>query len=118
MAKATFHVQLRPDIIRWNGRVRGADLVRATQKKPSKPVSGTLLVKVTLDIPDAAFLPLEPEIDVSVPVDHTRAVLADTEPLGDLLEDIREQARRAVSEQAAELREVYQRWAEEDRDDG
>lgn len=79
MAKATFHVQLRPEFTRYGRTLRRVVLERATQEKPRKPVGGTLMVKVTLNIPDEAFMPLEPEAEVDVPVEATRIVVANVD---------------------------------------
>ncbi len=48
-------------------------IARVTQSKPSKPKSGTVLVKLTLRIPEAAFLPLRPEAVVVIPEDMAAA---------------------------------------------
>lgn len=70
---ATFYAQVEPVWSRWrtNGEhtVQGAKVVRLTQAKPAKQMGGTVLVKLTLRIPEAAFLPLRPEAVVVIPED-------------------------------------------------
>lgn len=69
---ATFYAQVEPD---WSGYttgagdrvLRGAKAVAITQKRPSRPKSGSVLVKLTVRIPAAAFLPLRPEAIVVIP---------------------------------------------------
>ncbi len=74
---ATFYAQVDPE---WGGlvdsetgqrRVWGAKVVNATQKRPTKPRAGTVLVKLTLRVPKAAFLPLAPAAVVVIPEDMT-----------------------------------------------
>jgi hypothetical protein len=83
---ATFYAQVEPE---WGwasgGKdkpLRGAKVVRITQKKPDKPASGTVLVKLTLRLPNSAFLPLRPEAVVVVPEG-----MAVTTPLEVIAED-------------------------------
>lgn len=73
---ATFYVQVEPE---WGwgqdppvNRIKAAGV---TQKKPTRPKPGTVLVKLTLRIPDNAFKPLRPEAVVVVPEDMTVANL-------------------------------------------
>ena len=76
---ATFYAQVEPEWGSWTDpstgdrRLRGAKVIRATQARPNKPKPGTVLVKLTLRIPSAAFLPLRPEAIVVIPVDMTEA---------------------------------------------
>lgn len=73
MAKTTFYVQVEPVWSRWNRPgtdEKSLDSIRAeriTKSKPTKPLSGTVTVKLTVDIPDAAFYPLRPEAVVRIP---------------------------------------------------
>jgi hypothetical protein len=61
----------------WSGKV-----ARVTAKKPESRVPDSVLVKLTLDIDDQAFKPLEPSIAVTIPAEHTDAVREVTsEPL-------------------------------------
>ena len=76
--KATGYIQVRPDWNNWSDHtsardVRGARAVRLTQKRSATPEPGTVEVKVTLELPKAAFLPLMPEAIVVVPADLTVA---------------------------------------------
>lgn len=75
--KTTFYVQLEPV---FSSYVRSLDgerplrevrATRITQKKPTKPLSGTVTIKLTVDIPDQAFYPLRPEAVVTIPADLT-----------------------------------------------
>lgn len=73
---ATFYVQLEPDIVAnsyaapW---VKAIKAVGLTLKRPGRPRGrvGTVTVKLTVRVPDAAFLPLAPEAVIVVPVDMT-----------------------------------------------
>jgi hypothetical protein len=70
---ATFYIQVLPEFGRFavNGKrpVTGIKPVTMTQKAPSRPQGGTVLVKLTLRIPDSAFYPLRPEAVIVVPED-------------------------------------------------
>lgn len=72
---AAFFAQVEPS---WgwapSGRdrpLRGAKVVTITQNKPTRPRGGTVLVKLTIRVPAAAFLPLRPEAIVVIPDDMT-----------------------------------------------
>lgn len=75
-ADATFYAQVEPE---WGNYVNsegdrsllGAKVVTITQKRPQRPKSGTVLVKLTIRVPEAAFRPLRPEAVVVVPEDMT-----------------------------------------------
>lgn len=76
---ATFYVQLEPE---WSGRrdpstgerkLRGVKATRITQGRPERPMPGTVVIKLTTRIPDAAFLPLRPEAVIEIPTDLTVA---------------------------------------------
>jgi hypothetical protein len=71
--RAATYLQVKADF--WMGdRVRSAKVVRATQKAPGDAqLPGTVLVKITLDIPENAFLPLRPEAIVTIPADFAIA---------------------------------------------
>lgn len=80
---ATFYVQVEPEWI-FGGRsrdtanaVRGAKAVALTQNKPGRQKPGTVLTKLTVRVPKAAFVPLRPEAIVVIPED----MLASSEPL-------------------------------------
>lgn len=88
MAKTTFYAQVEPEFMTrgWGTdkktHVRSIKVARITQKRPEKPIGGTVLVKLTLDIPDEAFLPLEPEAVIRVP-----ASLVEVNPISVEAED-------------------------------
>lgn len=71
---ASFYVQIEPEWSRWRNGDGTCDLVgikavAMTQKRPASQRGGTALVKLTVRIPDAAFLPLRPEVVIVVPED-------------------------------------------------
>jgi hypothetical protein len=72
---ATFYVQIEPDFYRYSGgeRVRSIKAVALTQKRPAQQRPGTVLAKLTVRVPEAAFLPLRPEAIVVIPEDMTVA---------------------------------------------
>lgn len=73
---ATFYAQVEPE---WQNYVKpdgtrnlwGAKVVNITQKRPNRPKGGTVLVKLTIRVPEAAFQPLRPEAVVVIPEDMT-----------------------------------------------
>jgi len=72
MAKTTFYVQIEPTFGRYNwdkDKLTGIKAKSVTQSRPTqaKGRSGSIVVKLTLDIPDAAFMPLAPEAVITVP---------------------------------------------------
>jgi hypothetical protein len=74
---ATFYAQVEGKVTqRWSGSewielVESAKVVAITQNRPGRPKGGTVLVKLTVRIPEAAFLPLRPEAIVVIPEDMT-----------------------------------------------
>lgn len=73
---AEFYVQLEPT---WGWARAGDDkpvrTIRAvgiTQKRPVRPKSGTVVVKLAVEVPDAAFYPLRPEATVVIPSSLTQ----------------------------------------------
>ncbi len=58
-----FYAQVEPEFTRSYGeeRVRRAKVVGLTQQRPTNPRRGVVVVKLTIRIPEAAFLPLKPE---------------------------------------------------------
>ena len=68
---ATFYVQVEPTFWRWasDPQVASISAVRMTQKRPRVQRPGTAMVKLTVRIPDAAFLPLRPEAVIEIPMD-------------------------------------------------
>lgn len=78
MVQATVFLQVAPERSRYYATddidsIRGAKVVGATQKRSSAPKGGTVEVKLTVEIPKAAFLPLRPEAIVVVPESMTAA---------------------------------------------
>lgn len=66
--RATTYLQIEPDWSYDATTVLGAKVVRCTQRAPKdKQLSGTVLVKITIDVPESAFLPLTPEGVVTIP---------------------------------------------------
>lgn len=71
---ATFYVQIEPEFSSYNPeRVIRAKAVAITQQKPRSPRGGTVTCKLTVRVPDAAFLPLQPEAIIVVPEDMVAA---------------------------------------------
>lgn len=68
---ATFFAQVEPEWGHaWGDQekpVRSIKVVGITQKRPAKPKSGTVVVKLAIEIPDAAFYPLRPEATIIIP---------------------------------------------------
>ncbi len=56
---------------RRDGSATSAAVVGTTVKRPDRPRPGTVVVKITLRIPAAAFDPLRPEAVVIIPTDLT-----------------------------------------------
>jgi hypothetical protein len=78
MVETTFYVQIEPE---WGARVDDAGermlwRVKAaamTQKRPGRQRPGTVLVTLTVRLPEAAFRPLRPEATIIIPEEMTRA---------------------------------------------
>ncbi len=74
--KATAYLQVQPEYS-WlaknlrefdkPGSIVGAKVIGATQNRSQKPKPGTVEVKITIEIPKGAFLPLRPEAIVVIP---------------------------------------------------
>lgn len=64
----TFYVQIDP-VFTGSGKVMQLKAIRMTQKRPVRQQGGTALVKLTVEVPDAAFMPLRPEVTIVVPED-------------------------------------------------
>lgn len=77
---ATFYVQVEPEFYTWAGtgdvlpKLSNIKAVRLSRERPRAQKPGTVLVKLTLRVPDAAFYPLRPEAIVVVPESMTSAV--------------------------------------------
>lgn len=78
MASTTVYLKLRP---RWgdhdwnSDKLRGFDVEGVTKNRPSR--SSGPVVKLTLKVPDQAFMPLRPEVVIDVPeqaLDYTPIV--------------------------------------------
>lgn len=72
MARCTFYVQIEPEFSAYASRdgdpqLRGIKAKRMTQSRPSDPLGGSVLVKLTVEVPDGAFMPLRPEAVVVIP---------------------------------------------------
>lgn len=80
MAKTTCYLQLVPQFYS-GGNVYRVTAQRVTTKKPSPPIPGALVVRLTLDVPDAAYLPLSPAAEIVIPVEHTEPIAVVSEPL-------------------------------------
>lgn len=74
---ATFYVQLEPERGHWEDMntgeraILGAKAVGITQSRPRKPRPGSVVIKLTVDLPEAAFLPLRPEAIITIPAEFT-----------------------------------------------
>jgi hypothetical protein len=68
---ATVYLQLEPDWSYSGSNVIGAKVVRHSQKKPVRPVGGSVTVKMTIHVPRGAFLPLQPEAVIVIPENMT-----------------------------------------------
>jgi hypothetical protein len=70
---ATFYVQIEPEFSRWNVDKNGDSILQSikavalTQKRPDRPRPGVVVAKLTVRVPDGAFMPLRPEVIVTVP---------------------------------------------------
>lgn len=74
--RATVYLQVQPEYS-WRARqsgkydepsaIDGAKVVGSTQNKSQKPKPGTVEVKITIELPKGAFLPLRPEAIVVIP---------------------------------------------------
>jgi len=75
--ETTFYAQVEPKIgYGWNATTRKNDpcvekitVVAITQSRPAKPRSGVVVVKLTLQFPVEAFMPLEPSAIIQIPLD-------------------------------------------------
>jgi hypothetical protein len=71
---ATFFAQVEPEWGAYDRTLdqrmpRAAKVVALTQKRPDRPRPNTVIVKLTVRVPKAAFLPLRPEAVVVIPED-------------------------------------------------
>lgn len=71
--RAEVYLQVAPEYSRWVRdrasieAIAGAKVVASTQNRSASPRAGTVEVKLTVEIPKAAFVPLRPEAIVVVP---------------------------------------------------
>jgi hypothetical protein len=80
--KTTCYLQVEPTFARWDpDKVYSITVKRVTQRNPRDPLPGCVVVKLNLNIADAAFEPLKPVVDVDIPADLTQAVTAEAEPI-------------------------------------
>lgn len=78
---ATFYAQIEPKLQPgYPDTIVGASVVRLTQTRPSRPLGGAVLVKLTLRLPKTAFAPLESDV-VEIPESHTEMITV-VEPPG------------------------------------
>lgn len=68
---AECYVQIEPEFTSYGNppsvlRIKPTTM---TQKRPAKQRGGSVLVKLTIRIPDAAFLPLRPKAVIVIPED-------------------------------------------------
>lgn len=71
---ATFFAQVEPIYSRYVRKdrndpstIEGARVLAITQKKPAKPVPGSVTVKLTLRLPKSVFVALQPEAVIEIP---------------------------------------------------
>lgn len=80
--KTTCYLQVEPTFFgRSTPTLRDITVQRVTQKRPKQPLPGSVVVKLTIDIADAAFLPLTPAAVVEIPVGHTDPILVESTPI-------------------------------------
>jgi hypothetical protein len=78
---ATFYVQIEPVWSNWRKDKHGDKALESikaiaiTQQRPKSQRPGTVLTKLTVRVPEGAFLPLRPEAVVVVPEDMIAAAL-------------------------------------------
>lgn len=76
---ATFYLQVEPDWSSYSDpmtgepKLRGAKAKRITLQRPERPGGGTVLVKLTVRLPESAFRPLRPEATIVIPESITLA---------------------------------------------
>lgn len=87
--RATVYLQVQPEYLAWYGAsqrdtaaaIRGAKVVGSTQNKSTRPKPGTIEVKLTVELPKAAFLSLRPEAVVVIPETLTQPHPVEVEAL-------------------------------------
>lgn len=75
--ETTFYVQVEADVrTNYSGEyVRSIKAVNLTQKRPTQPRPGAVMVKLTLRMPHEAFLPLSPEAVIEIPASLTERIV-------------------------------------------
>lgn len=90
---ATFYAQVDPRF-GWGTDPAGNQIIESaavrtvTQSKPRKPQSGCIVVKLSIKVPTAAFLPLSPEAIVVIPADLTEHAPVEVEALDPTAEEL------------------------------
>jgi hypothetical protein len=66
---ATTYLQIEAEAYERYGEtfIREISVVNATQRRPKKPRPGAVVVRLEVEVPDGAFLPLQPQAKVVVP---------------------------------------------------
>ena len=84
MSKVSFYVQFRRER-GWQQTVRA---IAMTQNKPTSPRrgSGSIVVKLTANIPDWVFDPLDLVAEVTVPAENAEPLIA-LDSVGPILDD-------------------------------
>jgi hypothetical protein len=80
MARTACYLQILPRFGYRGQSVYSISAQRVTTRKPNPPIAGALVVRLTLEIPDAAFLPLAPAATIVIPADHTEVTVV-SEPI-------------------------------------
>lgn len=75
--RATVYLQVEPERARYYDAddpksITAAKVVNSTQARSKKPKPGTVEVKLTIELPKAAFLALRPEAVVVIPENLTQ----------------------------------------------
>lgn len=79
MPRATFFVQIEPNYAYGYAPsettpITSAKAVGITQSRPTKPKRGSLIVKLTVDVPEGAFRALQPEAVIVIPDSFIKGV--------------------------------------------
>jgi hypothetical protein len=78
--KTTFYIQFEGRRAYWNkSRIGSVHAKRLTTKRPDRPIANSVLVKLTVNLPEEAFLPLEPAVEIDIPIDRTEAIGVEVE---------------------------------------
>lgn len=78
--KTTFYIQFEGVPSYWNeDKIAKVKARRITIKAPDKTIPRGIVVKMTVDIPEGAFLPFEPSVDITIPLDRTVPIVVSIE---------------------------------------